>query len=87
MTALKTFFLYSGLPFFTETRTISPREALGNLFNLPEIPKAAMIFNCLAPVLSAQLSIVAVFSPIETLNLIPTLPERPLLNELSQVLV
>jgi len=48
------FFLSSGLPFFTETRTISPAEAWGNLLKRPLIPKAEMIKRFFAPVLSAQ---------------------------------
>lgn len=47
--ALFTFFLNSGLPFFTVATNISPTPAAGNLFKRPRMPWTAMTYRFLAP--------------------------------------
>ena len=71
------FFLSSGFPFFTETRTISPADADGSLLKCPLIPKAEMMNKFLAPVLSAQFMRAPWARPKETLSLVPTWPPLP----------
>eukprot|EP00474_Spongospora_subterranea_P004469 CRZ04927.1 hypothetical protein [Spongospora subterranea] len=77
MTAGMTFFLRSGLPFFTVAITISPTQAEGNLLSLPLIPFTEMMYRFLAPVLSAQFTVAATGRPSDILNLFPAEPPRP----------
>merc|ERR1711928_43819 len=54
-TAGITFFLSSGLPFFTDATNMSPAVADGSRLRRPLIPLTAMTYKFLAPLLSAQL--------------------------------
>ncbi|KAL3648897.1 hypothetical protein CASFOL_005300 [Castilleja foliolosa] len=77
MTAGMTFFLKSGLPFFTVAITISPTHAEGSLFSLPLIPFTEIMYRFFAPVLSAQFTVAATGSPSDIRNLFPADPPRP----------
>merc|ERR1719162_1871356 len=75
-TALSTFLRNSGLPFFTVARTMSPGAQHGILFKRPPIPRTAMTYRFLAPLLSAQFMSDATHIPVEILSLHP-LDARP----------
>lgn len=77
ITAGRTFFLRSGLPFFTVAMTISPTQADGNRFRRPLIPFTEMMYRFFAPVLSAQFTVAATGKPSDILNLLPADPPRP----------
>jgi len=77
MTAGITFFLSSGLPFFTEARNMSPTEPAGKRFSLAPIPETAIMYKFLAPVLSAQFIVAATPKQFEILILMPLRPPLP----------
>ncbi len=77
MTAGITFFLKSGLPFFTVAMTMSPTAAAGSLFNRPFTPFTEMTYKFLAPVLSAQLTTAPTGRASDIRNLFPAEPPRP----------
>lgn len=81
ITAGRTFFLRSGLPFFTVAMTISPTQADGKRFKRPLIPFTEMMYRFLAPVLSAQFTVAATGKPSDILNLLPADPPRPTPNK------
>ena len=66
------FFLKAGFPFLTETKTMSPNDALGNLLKCPLIAYVEIRYKALAPELSAQLITAPTGRPTVTFNLVPT---------------
>merc|ERR1719396_301775 len=76
-TALSTFFLSSGLPFLHVQRTMSPGPHCGILFKRPPMPRTAIMYKFLAPLLSAQFMSVATPQPRDIFSLPPLLPPRP----------
>merc|ERR1719498_800776 len=75
-TPLSTFFLSSGLPFFTLQRTKSPGEQFGSLFKRPPMPMTAIMYRFFAPLLSAQFIREATCRPVEIFNFAAR-PARP----------
>jgi len=57
-------FLISGVPLFTATVTISPTQAAGFRLNRPLYPMTWTILSSRAPVLSAQVMIEPIGSPL-----------------------
>lgn len=50
----RTFFLNSGLPFFTVATNMSPTPAAGNLFKRPRMPWTAMTYKFLPPEIQCE---------------------------------
>jgi len=80
MTAGMTFFLRSGLPFFTVAMTMSPTAAAGSLFNRPFTPFTEMTYKFFAPVLSAQLTTAPTGRASDIRNLFPADPPLPAIH-------
>uniref|UniRef100_A0A1B0DH01 Uncharacterized protein n=1 Tax=Phlebotomus papatasi TaxID=29031 RepID=A0A1B0DH01_PHLPP len=72
-----TFFLSSGLPFFTVATNMSPTPAAGRRFKRPLMPCTAITYRFLAPVLSAQLITAPTGKPRDIRNFPPAEPPRP----------
>ena len=77
-TAGITFFLSSGLPFFTVATIMSPAPAAGNRLSRPLMPETAITYKFLPPVLSAQLMTAPTGRPREIRNLAPDEPPLPM---------